>query len=695
MSKFPHTQQESSWDCGIACITTMLNTYGKTVNFNFVKDMSHSMFDLTMKELLTILTNFDAKPKALKMDPYRLHELEGSQIFPFIALINDNHYIVIHQIKNKKIIISDPRNDSLKSEKIERFEKKFSGKIITINMDKNNELTENQLRKKQIKAVVKDNKYKMLLLLAMSFIIILLGIISSFFMKIIVDEIIPHHLESALNTFAIIFLSILILKNLLEYIRNKTTILISKKIDFSFVDTFFKKLFKLPLSFFEKRDKGEFITRFDDISYIRNMVSGILITAIIDIFLLIISGTVLYIQNPTLFFVSLLPILLYVSNAYFFFNTLRNKNLKFMEDHTEVTSLLIQSVQNIESIYSLSKEKKVKEMLEKKVLSFLNNGKSLENTVNTSSTINNIINSTFSILLTWVGVTKILNGSLSLGTLLTFTALLSYFVGAVDRLVTIQPQLQKSFVAMERYYNIIHYDNLINNHCSHYNNDNTLFTEKIKKLEIKKLSYGYSDENKLFSKINLSLSENQCIALMGESGVGKSTLSKLLNKSYDCDNEMIFYNDIDINNINNKTLKNKVVYLSQHSFFWKGSIRDNISMGFDFSDEEIYLACEKAGLLDTIKSFEKKLGTLVLENGDNFSTGQKQRIAIARIFLLSPDVIIIDEVMSNIDENNERKILINLKAMNSIKIIITHKKYDTHFFDDIYQLTNNEIYKIQ
>lgn len=690
MKKLLHTQQESTWDCGIACVTTILRSNGTSVNFNFIKDMSPKNTNgLSMKDLIYILNKFDSAPKALQMDPSNINKLVNSSIFPFIALTKDNHFVVVHKIFKKNILISDPKNDSLKKVKTKNFIDSFSGKLITIEGE-HNVLHESKLRKKQLLTILNQNKFKILLLFICSLIIVILGIVSSFFMKIVVDMIIPNHLNSALDTFAFIFLFVLILKNLLEFIRNKATILISKHIDFSLSMDFLNKIFKLPLSFFEKRDSGEFITRFDDISYLRNMISGVLVSAIIDSFLIVVSGYVLFFQDPTLFFVSLIPIILYLANSYLFFDPLRNKNMEFMEKHTEVTSFLIQSVQNIENIYSLSTSSMIKNMLNKKVSSFLKISKSLEDTINVSSTLNNLISSFFQIIVIWIGVTKILNGALSLGTLLTFTALLSYFVGAIDRLVTIQPTLQKSFVAMERYYNILHYDE----HIEEKNSGRITNLKKIRKLEIRNLSYEYEYSKQIFQNLNLVITENKCVALMGESGVGKSTFAKLLTKLYPCSSGTILYNNIDINDISNSKLKEKVVYLSQQSFFWRGTIKENLSMGNTFTDNDIYLACEKACLKSTIINFKDNLNTLISENGENFSSGQKQRLALARIFLLKPDVIIIDEVMSNLDEYNEKIILNNLKKLESIKIVITHKNFSKDMFDHIYTLNPYAIKEI-
>nr|WP_285289439.1 ATP-binding cassette domain-containing protein [Bacillus sp. ISL-57] len=177
-----------------------------------------------------------------------------------------------------------------------------------------------------------------------------------------------------------------------------------------------------------------------------------------------------------------------------------------------------------------------------------------------------------------------------------------------------------------------------------------------------------------------------------ESGSGKSTLAKLIVKLYQCGDNQIFINNLDICSINTDSLRKKVLYLSQNTFFLKGTIKENLCLGKEFSAEDIDEACRLACMDNTIKNLPYQYNYTLSEDASNLSIGQKQRLSIARALLHKPDVIIFDEITSNIDKGNTDKIMENLKSYNGIKLFITHKIEDLDYFDKVYTIKQKTIH---
>lgn len=215
------------------------------------------------------------------------------------------------------------------------------------------------------------------------------------------------------------------------------------------------------------------------------------------------------------------------------------------------------------------------------------------------------------------------------------------------------------------------------------------------KITIKNLTFAY-DDKKILDDINLELQPNSLNVLVGSSGSGKSTLFLLLSKLYEVDNGRIFFDDVDINNINEKSFRENVCIVNQEPFIFSDTILNNIKIVKPNATlEEIENACKLANIHEEIISFENEYNTILTENGTNLSGGQKQRIEIARSILKNSKIILLDEPTSALDSENQTKlfkILTDLKQNKTI-FVIAHKLNNYDCFDNVYELKNGKIEK--
>lgn len=406
----------------------------------------------------------------------------------------------------------------------------------------------------------------------------------------------------------------------------------------------------MPLRVINERQVGEFVSRFKDANSIRYIASEIVLSFFIDVLVIIIGGCILLFNNKIMFVCVCIVVLMYSIIVIIYNRKYEQIFMAQMEMESKLTSYLIESVTGIQTIKSCNTEKIAKEKTRNKIENYLDyafkNGK-----ITSSQTFyKEVIELIGTVLILCVGARQVVLGKISIGVLVSFCSYLAYFMNPIKNLMNIQPKLKQAQTAYERLNDIMD----IETEKSVSNNMHESWEPG--DIHIKNLSFAYNDDKDILKKVNVNIKKNSKTAILGSSGSGKSTLLKILVGFYEIDDNTVFVGDKDINKIDKNLFRKKVAYISQDTILFSDSIYNNITMGeSNYSEEDIIKACKMAEIHDFIMGLPKQYDTFIEENATNISSGQKQRIAIARILVRNPQILIMDEATSNIDGLTEKK----------------------------------------
>jgi len=690
-SKKIFVEQLDSNDCGAACLSMILKYYGSSLSISSIRDIIGT--DINGTSFLGILAgseklNFQTKlikiDQDVIFDPFSL---------PAICHVRNNdgasHFVVLFSNNNKKIVVLDPARGIIKYN-VDDFFKIFNGLILLIMPNENfkkEHLDKNKKFLPFIFDLITKNRNVFAFTLISSIIITSLGILASYFNKIVMDNVLPKLDLNKLLFYTLVFSLAILLKGIISLLRQIFVLSLSKKIDFSLILNYFNHVFLLPKSFFSNRKTGDVITRFQDAFVIKNVITNFLTTFLVDALLMIGVGTVLFIYSKELFLLVLLASLLSFFILFIFSKSHKNNNKKLHELNSQLSSSIIDNLKNIDTIKSNVYENQViKKVFDKYNTSF-NASLKLSKNINIQNTLITLISELANLLVISFGVYFLINNRITIGTMFAFISLSSFFIQPINKFVSLQLEIQNAEISYTRLKEVY------NTKIEEENQLDLKTIDKITDIEIKNLNFNYGIRPNCLTNINIKIPFGKKIAIVGENGSGKTTLLNLLLKFYEAKEGQILYNKIEIKQISAYSIRNNIGYVPQTTEMFGTTVLENIKIGnSNISNEQIINQLNNTGLFDFINELPFGYDTYLDVNGGSLSGGQKQKLAIARAIIKNPNFIFFDEASSNLDLKSEIEIFnyfFNQKELSML--IIAHKLSTIKNCDYIYFLKNGEI----
>ena len=701
--KYYCVKQHDITDCGAACLATISKQYGFRTSITRIREVAGTDKQGTNAYgVIKAAEKLGFSAKGVKGDK----EAFFSEFpLPCIAhVIVDGgllHYVVIHKITKKQVIIADPGKGIVKLKPEEFFGEnpeegkppkyQWSGVLILMVPDTSFEKgDETKGLIQRFFHLLKPQKRLIINIFLASILLTIFGILGSFYFKVLIDDILPAGLLKTLHILSIGIILLNLFKVLLSAIRSHLLLYLSQKLDIALLLGYYNHILKLPMNFFGTRKVGEIISRFNDASKVRDAISGATLTIMIDTLMAVAGGIILYMQNGYMFVVTLVVVVLYFIIVFSFNSWYKKLNQDQMENNAQLTSYMVESLNGIQTIKAYNAERKVNLEAETKFIRLLRSVFKLSWVSNLQGSLVGFIELTGGIVILWVGAYSVIKGNLTIGQLITFNSLLAYFLDPVKNLINLQPQMQTAIVAADRLGEIL---DLEPERTS--SEEKKLYPGSLQgDILYKNVTFRYGTRRPVLEHISINVKQGQKIALVGESGSGKTTLVKLLLNLYSPEEGEILINGNNIKDINLESLRDKIAYIPQETFLFSGSIMENLTLGLDdVTTEDVIEASKKASAHDFINEMPLRYETRLEENGSNLSGGQRQRLAIARAILKKPDILILDEATSNLDSITERAIqeTIDEYAKDMSIIIIAHRLSTIKRCDMIYVMEKGKI----
>jgi subfamily B ATP-binding cassette protein MsbA len=516
--------------------------------------------------------------------------------------------------------------------------------------------------------------------------------------KIVIDDIISvDTLTDAEKTTQLFYwlggtaLIFFIVRPPIEYYRQYYAQLVSNKILYDIRQELYGHLQRLSLRFYSNTRVGEVISRvINDVEQTKNFVMIGLMNLWLDLATIIIAVAIMLTMDIPLTLVTLLAFPFYAVSVKFFFGRLRDLTRERSQALAGVQSYLHERVQGMSIIKSFTLEKHEQQIFDKA------NGEFLEKAVDHTkwnakafAVVNTITDVAPLLVIAYAGY-QVINGNLTVGTMVAFIAYIERLYNPLRRLVNSSTTLTQAYASMDRVFE------LMDEKYDVEDGPNSKAISSVKgKLQFDGVSFRYEEENNLvLNNMNFTVEPGQTAAFVGMSGGGKSTIISLIPRFYDATSGSVKIDDIDIRDVKINSLRENIGIVLQDNILFSDSVKENILMGRpDATDDEVIEAAKAANAHDFIVSLPEGYDTKVGERGVKLSGGQKQRVAIARVFLKNPPILVLDEATSALDLESESLIQDSLErlAHNRTTIIVAHRLSTITHADQIFVIDHGEL----
>lgn len=710
MITFPFFKQADAKDCGATCLKIIAKYYKINLNIQKLRELSE-----TTREGSNLLSLSDAAEKigfrtlGVKLSLKKLAIVP----LPCILFWDRKHYVVLYKITKNNIFISDPAFGLLKYER-EEFLKFWIGN----NADENTEEGIALLLETTPMLTSLENhgehhsanpygfrllshyifRYKAYIfqlaagLLAGS----LLQLIFPFLTQSVVDVGIQNRNLHFIYIILIAQLFLFLGKTALEFIRSWTLLHLSSRINISLISDFFIKLMSLPISFFDTRMTGDIMQRINDHSRIERILTSSSLSVLFSIINLLVMGGILAYYSLVIFSVFLFGSIIYFGWVLLF---LKRRELldykKFAEISLEQSKVieLINGMQEIK-LHNAEKQKRWSwEYIQARLFKVSMKGLVLEQTQTIGSSF---INELKNIIIIFLSAKLVVDGEITLGMMMAISTIVGSLNGPIAQLISFIREAQDARISLTRLAEIHDKTDEIQNDVNKFNH-----IQSNAGISVVDMTFRYpGSDTEILKRINFNIPANKVTAIVGASGSGKTTLLKLLLKFYAPDNGGIYLTGstgaekFNLTEYSQKVWRDNVGAVMQEGYIFNDTIANNIALGHDIIDiDRLKYAADIANITEFIQGLPLRYNTQIGMEGLGMSTGQKQRILIARAVYKNPSFLFFDEATSALDANNEKIIMEKLDKFfdNRTVVIIAHRLSTVMNADQIVVLDGGQI----
>lgn len=673
MKKMIVVKQHDLTDCGPACLSSIIQYYGGYVPIEMIRlNAKTNQNGTSAYNLIKTASRFGLSTKSYKVDNINFL---NKDLFPLVAHVklknNLNHFITIYGSSGKYFEIMDPAKGKIKISK-KTFKEIFTNVIIVFHP---RERIATYKKPESVISILKRYLYKhkrlVVKMIFLSIIITLINVFFSYYLKISINILDRFKGLTYITFFSITLFILLIIKCILEYLKNNVLFRFNYNVSDSLYNFFIHKLFILPLNFIKSKSTGEIITRFQELNEINEFIPSIIISGIIDLISISIALYFSFMISFKLSLILLVVVLIYIVFSLLLNNPTLEKINNNVEASCDFNEKIVDTTSAMISIKYTHNEENMEKRLSKSKEYYLNNYLKLEKYLNKNYLYKNLILELGIFIIYYYGIYFCFMNKITIMNLFVFTIMLSYIVSPIKELIDVMPRIlfmKSSFYKLSEF-SIISDSN---NGIKKFINGN---------IEIKNLFYAYNDIDFIIKDLSLKIKKGEKVLIKGDSGSGKSTLCNILSGQIPYYKGNIYIGDEELRNIDKSDYYKNVTYIGQNDSLITDTIYSNINFERKVSDKEFSDICKICEIDKIVKKRYSNMATVINDQSSNISGGEKQRIILARGLINCGSIIILDEALSEVNIQMEKNIINRLfKYFHDRTIIyISHKEYDDIF----------------
>lgn len=699
-TKFPFFKQPDSKDCGSTCLRIIAKFYGKQIPIEELRQLSETTRSgSNLLKLSEAAETIGFRSIGAKLNFNSLKEAH----LPLIVHWESNHFIVVYKFNKGKVYVSDPAfglitysEDEFISRWIGSYADYETIEGIALLLEKTSKFDRLtwEDRPKRSFGFLFQYLHKQKNLIAQ----LCIGLLAGSLLQLIFPFLTQSIVDVGIQNQDIDFIYLILLAQLMlffgrtsvDVLRSWILLHLSTRVNISLVSDFFIKLMNLPISYFDSRMTGDIMQRIGDHSRIENLLTGTTLNTIFSFFNLLVFGAVLFYYSPLIFLIFIVGSILYISWILLFLKQRKKLDHRRFGENSREQSIVIELINGMQEIKLNNAERKMRwgwESIQASLFKTSIKSLTLEQTQTVgSSAINELKN----IFITFTSAVMVIQGNLTLGMMLSLQYIIGQLNSPISAFVGFIRIYQDAKISLERL-NEIHDKEDEESQRKNFTKD----ISPDKDFVLKNVSFRYDgSESDVLKGINLIVPAHKTTAIVGASGSGKTTLMRLLLKFYPPGKGKIYYGNEDLETISPKHWRQHCGVVMQEGYIFNDSIAANIAVGDDIIDQsKLMQAAHSANIYEFINSLPQGFNTKIGNEGAGISTGQKQRLFIARALYKDPNVLFFDEATSALDATNERIVMENLTSYMKGRtvFIIAHRLSTVKNADQIVVIDQGQI----
>ena len=591
---------------------------------------------------------------------------------PAIARRTDGGFMVLARASGHRVLIMEPGSSAPRVASREQLQREWVGELILLAYRRGRDSALGRFGLAWFVPALKKHKVLLAEVLVASLFVQILALLTPLFFQVVVDKVLTHRSLTTLDVLAVGMLLVCLFEVLLGGLRDYLLGHTANRIDVGLGAELYRHLLSLPVSYFHSRRIGDTVARLRELESIRQFLTGSALTVCIDVLFVFVFLVLMYLYSRWLTLVVLAAVPGYLILSVVVTPLLRRRLECKLGCSAENHAFLVESVSGAETLKSHALEARSRHGWEDRLAAYAEASFRTTNLGNIANQIAALINKVVTVLILWLGARAVMQGQLTVGQLVAFNMLAGRVSGPVLRLVQLWQELQQARVALARL------GDVLQTRPEWSPQDARPRLPGLRgAVELDGVWFRYQpDSADVLRDLSFKIQPGEIVGVVGRSGCGKSTLTRLLQRLYVPQRGRVLVDGVDLATVDPVWLRRSVGVVLQESFVFNRTVRENIALADPaLPMQRVIDAATLAGAHDFIADLPQGYETELTEQGHNLSGGQRQRLALARVLVTDPRILILDEATSALDYESERVIQQNMRAIcrNRTVFIIAHR----------------------